>query len=174
MRPTTDPSRVCISVTIVLLWLSPCNNTSLHFPCQTVVPLSKNWEPTEPSWSSQPVLRLCRSPLDTASLLVGPSLALQRPLVVLPRVQPLESDRPHHHFQTCQHLVYSELAIVIVMSSICSSSESDEYEPELLFSPVVRALCGTISTGNAKTLFDSSSSSIPHPSWYTHASVPSS
>ena len=47
------------------------------------------------------------------------------------------------------------------MSLIRSSSESDEFKPELQFFPVVQALCRTISAGKSKISFGSSF--VPHP-----------
>ena len=137
--------------------LLPLSKHSEHSPAvKRPLPFPKGWGPTEPSWSSEPVIQLCRSPRDIVTLLVASSLVLLRPLVVLPTVQPLESENPHlRRRETLPASVLRasgtsctlNFAIVIIMSSICSSSESDEYKPDL---PFVRALCSTTSTGNSK------------------------
>ena len=88
VRPTIDPSRICPpqSVTLDLPLLFPCRykrnfqmpmvtwgckprfafscvNHAERTRCQVFAPLFPNWEPTEPSWSSQLVLYLRRSSL---------------------------------------------------------------------------------------------------------------
>ena len=63
-----------------------------HSCCEMIIPFSQTWKPIELSWSSQPVFSC-----------VVPHLTLQlfSSRLLSPSCDFVESDRPHHDFQTC-------------------------------------------------------------------------